>query len=282
MTGVVEVLVNGQWPLRVPAARAAHYSANPEWEPVRLDSMHANLRPGMVLYDIGTEEGDLSALFAQWVRGRPDPTMISAGGLGGVLPDPVPTLPGGGVVLVEPNPRVWPNIRCIWEANKLPPPLLCIEGFIADDAHAQGRLEDHTTGVIGQWPQSASGPIISDHGFRNVTEHPEQLTVTVDHLVFGGYAPPPDAITMDVEGAEWLVARGMQRTLAEHRPLVWVSVHTEAVFHDYGAYQAEFHSLFHAHGYLKCFLGFDHEAHWLYFPEERRADVVFPEGPFIS
>lgn len=238
-----EVLINGRWPLVLPEHRASREEWATGWEPERLDSMYANLRPGMVVYDIGTEEGDLSALFARWV-------------LGDV----------GGVVLVEPNPRVWPNVRCIWEANGLPDPLACVVGFAGDENRGAPAL----TG----WPPCADGPIIGDHGFLNVLECPDGQVVTIDALA--EIVGPPDVITMDVEGAEVLAIRGAQHTLAEHRPLVWVSVHAEAMFHDHGVYQAEFHSMLHRHGYEKVLLGFDHELHVFYFPSERRGVVVLP------
>lgn len=239
---VEKTLINGKWTLILPRHRAARAEWRTGWEAERLDSMRANLRPGMVVYDVGAEEGDLSALFASWVE------------------------PGGGVVLVEPNPRVWPNIRLIWEANALDPPLLSVVGFCAERDERLERLE------APGWPACASGPVIADHGFLNVMAAGHLPVVTVDTLA-AGLAPPPDAVTMDVEGAEILVARGMRRTLAEHRPLVWVSVHAEAMFHDWGAYQVELFSEFHRHGYEKRFLSFDHEAHWFFYPAEREVVV---------
>lgn len=280
---VREVLINGKWPLVLPEHRAQREEWATGWEPERLDSMYANLRPGMVLYDIGTEEGDLSALFAKWVRGC---TVVDCPCQDGdscnyedvALPDgelsEAMTRPDGwhrgGIVMVEPNPRVWPNIRVIWEANDMPAPLWTLSGFVGDTDHL---LERRDMGV--PWPECAGGPVIGDHGFLNIKESPFLPAVTVDTIA-AQFATPPDAITMDIEGAEILAARGMQHTLAEHRPLVWVSVHAEAMFHDWGVYQAEFHSAFHQHGYEKQFLGFDHEQHWFYYPGERRDHVVLP------
>lgn len=286
-----EVQINGRWPLMLPEHRAAREEWTTGWEPERLDSMYANLRPGDVVYDIGTEEGDLSALFARWVRGvgarsqcercrqvrEPEPSKNGPYDACGwcdsqefvTLP---PTGPGG-VVLVEPNPRVWPNIRVIWEANRLPNPLAAYACFVGAEDRARAG-NDHLWGAFDDWPRCAHGEVIGDHGFLNLLEHPDHQVVTVDTIA--STVAPPTAITMDVEGAEILVARGMQETLATHRPLVWVSVHAEAMFHDHGVYQAEFHSEFHRHGYEKVLLGFDHELHVFYFPSERRDEVTLP------
>lgn len=280
-----EVLINGKWPLVLPRHRAERAEWQSGWEPERLDSMYANLRPGMVVYDVGTEEGDLSALFAMWTRGCSDPLCPCRDGDAchyedAIMPDGVISLGHrepdgwhrGGVVLIEPNPLVWPNIRCIWEANRLPAPLWCLEGFAAE---IDANLGIAAREIGDPWPASAYGPVIGDHGFRNVMEHPEQPCVTVD-TIWQRFAPPPDAITMDVEGAEILVARGMQETLMTHRPLVWVSVHAEAMFHDHAVYQAEFHSQLHQCGYEKVLLGFDHELHAYFYPSERRDEVALP------
>lgn len=263
-----EVQINGRWPLMLPEHRAAREEWTTGWEPERLDSMYANLRPGDVVYDIGTEEGDLSALFALWVADYDiDPDYE------GPDADLLLSPQRGGVVLVEPNPRVWPNIRVIWEANRLPNPLAAYACFVgAEDRAREGN--DHLWGAFDDWPRCAHGEVIGDHGFLNLLEHPDHQVVTVDTIA--STVAPPTAITMDVEGAEILVARGMQETLATHRPLVWVSVHAEAMFHDHGVYQAEFHSEFHRHGYEKVLLGFDHELHVFYFPSERRDEVTLP------
>lgn len=276
----VEVLVNDRWSLRVPEHRAGHWQRNPTWEPERLESMAANLKPGMVVYDLGAEQGDLSALFARWVREvrYKGAEMVARDGAGREVnrwhePDRVEIDDSGGIVLVEPAPWYWPTIRATFEANDLPTPIATFAGFVSDESRpGPGR---QAVWAPSAWPLEAQGEPTGREGFRHVRDGGQALTI--DDVA--SFSVPPDAITMDIEGAEILAIRGAQRTLAEHRPLVWVSVHAEAMFHDHGVYQAEFHSMFHRHGYEKCFLGFDHEWHVLYYPSEKRDQLVFPTEP---
>jgi FkbM family methyltransferase len=266
MTDSVEVLVNDRWSLRVPEHRAGHWKANPTWEPERLRSMAANLRPGMVVYDIGAEQGDLSALFATWVAAEPEPGVIYG------EDHPLASWkPGGGVVLAEPAPWYWPTIRATFEANDLPAPFASFCGFAGDETRP-GHGNANVWAASG-WPRVANGEPSGREAFRHISDNGPAITLD-DLAEFAGR--PPDVINMDIEGAEILAIRGAQRVLAEHRPLVWVSVHAEAMFNDWGVYQAEFHSEFHRNGYEKVLLGFDHELHTFYYPGEKRDEVALP------
>lgn len=255
-----EILVNGRWPLHVPDHRVGHWQRNPTWEGPRLASMAANIKPGMVVWDLGAELGDISALLASWVGKR---TIDD--GLGH------PGIATGGVVLVEPGAHYWPTIRETFRLNGLPDPLYTWHGFAAD---RDENWMPVTPGERVGWPAAAFNEMTGLEAFGNV-KGTRQPVITLDTLAALS-GRPPDAITCDVEGAEILVVRGAQRVLAEHPPLVWVSVHAEAMFHDHHVYQAEFFSEFHKHGYEKQFLDFDHEAHWFFYPGERRAEVALP------
>lgn len=264
MVEMREVLLNGRWPLVLPEHRASRPEWTTGWEVERLASMHANLRPGDVVVDVGTEEGDISALVASWVRGTTG-DLVLRDGLGREH-DRIPGETTGGVFLVEPNPRVWPNVKAIWEANDLPSPLGTFVGFCADELRVTSGENDHAErGVI--WPRCADGEVIGDHGFCNVSERPDIDSITLDAL-----AGPRkvDGITMDTEGSELLVLRGAEETLRTDRPLVWVSVHPEFSVQMYGLTREDLLRFMWMLGYRSDLLAIDHEEHWLFWHPEGR------------
>jgi hypothetical protein len=69
---------------------------------------------------------------------------------------------------------------------------------------------------------------------------------------------------MDVEGTEWEVLRGAERTLEAHSPVIYISVHPEFMFAQYGYYEGEMHRWLRDRGYQGRHLAFDHEHHWEY------------------
>lgn len=241
---MVETWINDRWCLKLPAHRHDRPSW-PWWEATRLACMHHYLgHGGHVVYDIGAEEGDFPALWASW---------------------------GNEVALFEPNAKVWPNLLAIWQANDLPDPVLCFPGFAGNESR-DGLLLGST------WPESASGPVISDHGFCNLWERPDIPRLRLDDIPRlaakqGSTIPPPTAITVDVEGAELEVLLGAHETLMRHRPLVWVSVHP-AFMHDmYHRDVRELDRFMADCGYEKTPLCIDHEVHVFLWPKERELFV---------
>lgn len=233
---MVETLINGLWPLLLPEHRAARPEW-PWWEAGRLAAMHHHLGPGDVVYDVGSEEGDFPALFASW---------------------------GCDVVLIEPNPRVWPNIRAIFEANDLRP-LAWWVGFAAAEA---ARTDVHDFGMwpnggATPWPRCAYGDVIGDHGFLTLWERPEVPRITLD--VLAETTKPPTAITIDVEGGELQVLLGARRVLAEQRPKVFLSLHPDFM-PAYGDDPVEVLDLMESLDYERAFIAEDHEVHFMFLP----------------
>lgn len=250
MTPMVPVLLNGRWPLLLPEHRAARAEWSTAWEKERLASMCVNVRCGDIVFDVGAEEGDISALLATWVGET------------------------GGVVLIEPNPLVWPNVRAIFESNALPPPLSWWVGFAAETTEDAPRLNEEGQRLIGRrdgtaWPECAFGPVIGDHGFRHLAQEADVTPrVALDDLcsvrnVF------PDVVTMDVEGSELRVLRGMSDLLAHHRPLVYASVHPEFMVDLYGDRVSDLLSFVAGFSYDCVHLATDHEQHWAFVPPGR-------------
>jgi FkbM family methyltransferase len=225
-----------------------HDDPDQEWMTQQSSYGDYDVRP--VVYDIGAEEGDFPALFSSW---------------------------GCDVVLFEPNDRVWPNIRAIWEANQLRPPLAMFVGFAGlDDDHSIriGKADPEWALPERNWPMAAYGEVIGDHGFKTMPEYPEIPRCSIDEMARS--IRPPTAITIDVEGAEYEVLLGAMNTLKEHRPKVWVSVHHDFARDTYGmpdvlsAIQTLFeeaeYPLDPATGERGVFIASDHEDHWVWLP----------------
>lgn len=234
-----QTLINEKWTLYLPDYRAER----PEWtawEVERLNSMSKNIGPGDVVYDIGTEEGDLTGLVASWIG------------------------PGdGGVCMFEPNCAVWPNVKAIWEHNQLSTPIYAFHGF----ASATTTCDLRSVMSKFTWPECVNEPMIRAHGQAELhdvdsNEH-NHLQIQIDD--FAAIKIPPSVINIDVEGSELFVLRGAEMTLYDIKPLVYVSVHpgemneyghTEKMLHDYMCNEM---------GYRSKVLGTDHETHVAFY-----------------
>jgi FkbM family methyltransferase len=186
---------------------------------------------------VGAEEGDMPALYASW---------------------------GCEVALIEPNPRVWPNIKTIWDANSLSPPVNWHVGFAGPTGEAQYRWDEaHVRPVKDGWPACAYGPVIGDHGFLNLCERGSEVsTIALDEWT----SHTPTAVTIDVEGAELEVLRGAMKLLQRARPLVWVSIHPIFMREMYGQDARTLHRLMRGCEYEGHLLAASHEEHWLFLP----------------
>lgn len=240
MTVMKPVKLNGKWDIILPEHRAARPEWLTGWEVERLDALHDTIT-GLghpVVYDIGTEEGDMTGLYSMW---------------------------GATVHAFEPNPLVWPNIKAIWEANDLPPLAGMFVGFAAatTDILPHGIEQIITEPDIDGWPACASGPLIGDHGFRTIFERSHDTPRTrLDDYV--GASNKPDVITMDVEGAEFEVLKGAEHTLRTYHPTLFISVHPEFMKDGFDTYEADMHLWLRNLGYVGTHLAYDHEHHWMY------------------
>ena len=258
--------INDRWTLMLPEHRHGRLEW-PVWEKERLAAMHDVItapvrvhgpnRPLVdvlaphLVFDIGTEEGDFPALWASW---------------------------GADVVLVEPNPKVWPNIRAIFQANDFEAHVLgAFVGFAGTEPR-QGSW-GHEAVQPGQafstadvkpdvreadgWPHCAHGEIIGDHGFLALPERPDVPVTTVDLLA--EQCGDPTVITIDVEGAELVVLRGAERVLTEAKPAVFLSVHLDEFWvewHYEGDTPETIQTFMKSYGYEGRWLATDHEEHW--------------------
>lgn len=213
----------------VPLVLPPHRAYRPDWstwEAARMAAMKHVIGPGAVVFDVGAEEGDLTAVFASW---------------------------GARVHAFEPNPAVWPNIRAIFDGNGLSLDGWWV-GFAADLNRGDGWPGS------GGWPTCAAGPVIHDHGFAVVHQRPDLPAVTLDRYVAETGAVP-DVVTMDVEGAELDVVRGAVGVLFEHGPDLFLSVHPEFIRDEFGEHPDYLLAELAEAGYRWRLIAVDHEHH---------------------
>lgn len=232
----------------------AEHEDFPHWEKDRLFSMEKNLKRTDVLFDVGAELGWQSAIYSQFVG-------------------------ADHLCLFEPAAELWPTIREIWKMNGLSLPLATYCGLVSN--RSNGEPESSVNGVW--WPDvSFAEPLRSYenwaaiHSFLTSGQTPE---ISLDDFVqLTGIIP--NAITMDIEGAEMRALRGATNILKQNRPLVWVSIHPQVRLAKYGtSRQAILNFMSECH-YAEQYLGVDHEEHFFFYPHEKWADVVRVESPW--
>ena len=235
----VDRMINGKYRVKMPAFLAAHDSFD-NWERERFDSMEKNLKPGDVLFDVGAETGHISAVYARFVGAQ-------------------------NMVLFEPNPDNWQNIKATWDLEELPTPLATRCALVSDKTH----VPDTNYGLdqLDGWPALAwTGRIWTPRSYRYIHEHAHNTAqIALDDFVKDTEIVPK-AITVDVEGAEIKVLRGARGVLATIRPLVWVSIHPDLMLEHYKTSVDQLHAFMFECGYDGEYLATDHEVHMLYRP----------------
>jgi FkbM family methyltransferase len=233
-----EINENPAWTYILPDS-IADWDAPSHWERERLASMQAHLKPGMVLYDVGTEHGWLSAVYGAFTG-------------------------HGNMVLIEPSPEMWVNIRKTWDANGFDDPIASFQAFCGE------RPTSRTAPASTPWPDCSVGYVEADEcpamAYRYIGD--DEIPVTTIDQIVTFTKRPPDAITVDVEGFEIAVMRGAEMTLLKHRPLVWISVHEDLMERAGWPDVQELYDFMTGMGYGREFLGRDHEAHNFFAPLE--------------
>lgn len=229
---------NPEWEFILPDS-IADWDAPSSWERVRLASMQAHLKPGMTLYDIGAEHGWLSAVYGSFTG-------------------------HGNMVLVEPSPEMWTNIRKTWHANEFADPIASFQMFCSD------KPTSKTAPRVELWPACSDEWEIAEEcpamAYRYLGDE-SVGTTTIDQIA-AATKRPPAAITVDVEGFEMEVMRGAEKTLKTHRPLVWISVHPDLMEQAGHPDVQELFDYMTSLGYGREYLGTDHEQHMFLAPLE--------------
>ena len=223
--------LNGRWDLNLPDYRVPQWERG--WEERRLDALYSVVTPGEVLFDVGAETGDMSALYASWDL---------------------------EVVPVEPSASAWPMIRDVFERNDLLP-LLGVPAF-ADRRTHPVPIWQRIPG--SPWPIEADGPVETEPKFVHLDEQPDDettLRIRLDDLPAAARI-----ITVDVEGSELEVLAGANDYLVKWRPIWFVSVHPAFIADRWNRDWRDVLRLFEEADYDGQLLDARHEQHWLFLP----------------
>lgn len=241
---MVEATLNGRYKIILPKHRAdrPEWYTEEGWEKKRLarlwtaiaDRKEKNKDGSCKVYYIGAEEGEMPALCRMW---------------------------GANGLMVEPNERVLPNIKAIWDANNLLPWEILV-GFMGNEATAKPDWEKACRAM-----ERIEGEVIGDHGFKELHDHGDIPVYRIDDLNSAGFISP-DIITMDVEGSEFEVLKGAERTIRTFKPDILLSLHPEFLIQYWGVYAAEVRKWIKDLGYDEELLDYQHEVHLMYTPRE--------------
>jgi FkbM family methyltransferase len=219
--------INDTYDLIVPD-HVADWDAPSAWEKERIADTIERLGPADLLLDVGVEHGWISGLYAKYI--------------------------GCEMILAEPSPEFWKNIRRVWHDNALKPPALCVPAFAGAEATGEKWWKV-------DWPHSAYGPEMNAMAYRSLANgHDKAQNIPVFRI--DDLPVIPSAITIDIEGAELLALQGAERTLLNERPIVWCSIHPDMLLEDYGTKPIEVLEFMESVGYRSTFLAEDHELHF--------------------
>jgi FkbM family methyltransferase len=153
------------------------------------------ISPGDVCYDIGGYRGYMSGVLAIAGASR--------------------------VIAFEPFPPNAQRIRRLIELNPDLPVQL--------EEVAVGERDGEASFKV--MPDASMGKLVESTFQRDAAGEREQSVslASVDFLVGNGGLPPPSLMKIDVEGAEVGVLAGAARTIAQHRPKIFLEAHSEAL-----------------------------------------------------
>lgn len=218
----------------------ANWDVYDYWEIDRTHALMNRLQPSSTYIEVGAEHGWMSVPIAQKVG-------------------------PSAVTLVEPSPNIWPNIRAIWEANSLQPPAHSYVGFaneVISQSFGTGLSQPST------WPDSSTGPLIDAMSYHYLHEpdHARNVPSTTLDSLCETTSISPTHISIDVEGAECRVVKGMRRLLVSDRPTIFISLHPDLMANHYSSTPDDIFAIFNQLDYSITHLATDHEQHYLMEP----------------
>lgn len=234
----VDILFNKIWPVKIPKFLHDYHDWWDYWEIDCHLSMRKYLKPGMVLYDVGSFDGWQSAVFSQMVGGPKN------------------------IVMIEPCTEQWSNARLTWEKNGLGAPLGTYHGFVGNEQRHQPTIFHNS------WP---SGPdythVLKGIKFKFLHDPADKDVPCIRLDQFAANIRLPDALHIDIEGAELEALRGAEKLLRAQRPIVWVAIHPEFMRDRFKRSPRDLHFYMDDLDYTGVHLATDHEEHWVFLPD---------------
>jgi len=227
MHEIIEIQFGNKIPTKLFKFRCELVDYENEWEKEYIAELIGTLKKGMVVYDIGAENGELSVLAGNIVGGE-------------------------NVHIFEPNKDYFPNIKAIWEANNLKHPFNCFNGYVSD------KTSDYIEFTVFD---RIEGEIFTGCLHPNNIDTPMQ-TVSIDSIFYKTFTYP-DVVMMDIEGAELSAVMGAKFVIENYHPTFFISIHKpEFIMHRSNGTKEELINIFIDNGYKAIYLATDHEEHW--------------------
>ena len=190
-----------------------------EWEPESWQVMRAQLGNGATFVDVGAQIGYYSLKAAKVVG------------------------PSGHVIAIEPNPETLKKLNANVQAsgaNVTVAPVACSDAEAMLDLFAASAANTGETS-LSKANAAQSGTVGNTYRVR---------ARPLDDIVRESGVSRVDVIKVDVEGAEFLVLKGAQETLAKYHPMVLVEI-IDRQLREMGSSAAELRLFLKGHGYTE-------------------------------
>ena len=229
----------GKVPVNIFKFRRDKHDFERGWETEYLSELIDTLKDRMVVFDIGAENGEFTAMAAKVVGCE-------------------------YVHIFEPSHEYWANIKGLWDANGFGFVGGCFEGYVGEKMDFNGI--DVVKIFDGRFPE-----IIPAKAFRD-THHSvpttdKQATISIDIYCNGKIAP--NVIMMDIEGAELSALKGATGTIDRCAPIFFISIHNDQMIMERSAgTKQDIFNFFKERNYEAIHINTDHEEHWKFYKQK--------------
>jgi len=215
--------------VRIFTFRARKHDFKAGWETKYLNELINTLKGAMVVFDIGAENGEFTAMAAKLVG-------------------------CANVHIFEPTEEYWPNIKRLWDANGFEDVGGCFDGFVSDKNVGE---------PLQRYLPSVSGDIF--YGTKHAASSEREVSID---CYCKTYDVIPNVIMMDIEGSELAAVRGAIETIKNHSPIFFISIHNDnAIKERSEGTKDDILNLFKSNGYSAMHINTDHEEHWKFYKE---------------